>query len=279
MTSIQLDKELNPNFVAKDGLGSLSRDVFASQGNFSHKNDDNQNDRKKKRTSENKKRISWKNQTFKNFFLNHDQDDFANKSSFIEDLCLFERTLSLITLIALLPIFLIVSIIIKLTSRGEIFFKQIRVGKDGRPFKIVKFRTMIQNAEKETGPVLSWKGDNRITGLGNFLRKTHLDELPQLINVVKGEMSLIGPRPERPELIRVFKNENETYTYRENVKPGITGLAQVCLNYNATANDKLRFDLLYIDYHRSVILNFLIAYQTIKKMVLLKNNCELVEIN
>lgn len=126
---------------------------------------------------------------------------------------------------------------------------------------------MNVDAEKETGAVLSWEGDNRVTKVGNILRKTHLDELPQLINVVKGEMSFVGPRPERPEMTSEFNKEITNYKLRENVCPGITGLAQISLPYDATAAEKLEFDLLYIANKNSILLYTFIVITTIKKMI------------
>ncbi len=147
------------------------------------------------------------------------------------------------------PIFLVVGIITKITSRGSMFYTQERVGKDNRLFNMIKFRTMHVGAESQTGPVWSKKNDSRITGFGRFLRNTHLDELPQLINVLKGEMSIIGPRPERPFFVNKFKDEIHGYTRRLSIKPGITGLAQCYYKYDETIQDvrkKLIYDVLYI---------------------------------
>ncbi len=152
--------------------------------------------------------------------------------------------------IALLsPLFLITAILIKLTSRGPIFFKQTRVGKDGKLFEIFKFRTMKVDAEKETGPVWAKANDNRLIPVGQFLRKAHIDEIPQFINILRGEMSLIGPRPERPVFVEKFRQEIPDYEKRLAVKPGITGLAQVWHRYDETIEDvkkKIKYDILYI---------------------------------
>ncbi|MBU3933223.1 MAG: sugar transferase [Candidatus Omnitrophica bacterium] len=152
-------------------------------------------------------------------------------------------------LILLSPLFLIVSILIRIDFPGPAFFRQERLGKDGKIFKMWKFRTMNTDAELETGPVWAAEGDPRITRLGRFLRKSHIDEIPQLINVFKGEMSLIGPRPERPVFVEKINGDIPNFNDRLRVKPGITGLAQVRYRYGASIKDaarKLKYDLLYI---------------------------------
>jgi len=139
--------------------------------------------------------------------------------------------------------------LVKLTSKGPAFFRQVRVGEGGKLFEIYKLRTMRADAEKATGPVWARKRDNRITRLGRLLRKTHIDEFPQLINVLRGEMSLIGPRPERPFFVNRFRREIPNYEQRLAVKPGITGLAQVRYKYDESLTDvrnKLTYDLVYI---------------------------------
>ena len=150
---------------------------------------------------------------------------------------------------------------------GDIFYSQLRVGKDGKKFKIYKFRSMIENAEAATGPMLSAKNDPRVTSLGKFLRASHLDELPQLFNVISGDMSFVGPRPERPEFVEVFEVEIANYVRRSEVKPGITGLAQICLPYDAKAHEKLEYDLFYIKNKSSIVFNIVISYYTAIKMV------------
>jgi len=147
------------------------------------------------------------------------------------------------------PIILILAIIVKLSSRGPAFYLQERVGMDGRVFQIVKLRTMVQNAEAKTGPVWATVNDPRETPVGRLLRRTHLDELPQLWNVLKGDMSLIGPRPERPVFVEKFKQEIPNYTERLAVRPGITGWAQVNHVYDQSVDDvrtKVKFDVEYI---------------------------------
>jgi len=152
-------------------------------------------------------------------------------------------------LIILGPVTLFFAALIKLTSKGTAFFRQVRVGEGGKLFQIVKLRTMRIGAEKATGPVWARKRDSRITRLGSFLRKTHIDEFPQLINVLRGEMSLIGPRPERPFFVNRFRREIPNYEQRLAVKPGITGLAQVRYKYDESLIDvrnKLTYDLVYV---------------------------------
>jgi len=147
------------------------------------------------------------------------------------------------------PIILLLAVVVKLTSRGPAFYLQERVGKDGRIFKMVKLRTMVQDAEAQTGPVWASADDPRETTLGRLLRRTHLDELPQLWNVLKGDMSLIGPRPERPVFVEKFKQEIPNYTERLAVRPGITGWAQVNHVYDQTLEDvrqKVEYDREYI---------------------------------
>jgi lipopolysaccharide/colanic/teichoic acid biosynthesis glycosyltransferase len=162
---------------------------------------------------------------------------------------LLDRIISIIGLIIVSPVIFAVGLIIKLTSPGPVFYTQERVGKNDRLFKIIKFRTMRIDAESQGGPVWAKKNDLRITTFGKFLRKTHIDELPQLINVIKGDMSIVGPRPERPFFISKFKDNIPGYAKRLSIKPGITGLAQCYHKYDETIRDvqrKLRYDILYI---------------------------------
>lgn len=159
--------------------------------------------------------------------------------------------------------FLVLLIIIPLTSSGPAIYKQERIGLNGKPYWIYKFRSMIQDAEKITGPVLAENNDSRITAIGKFIRAIRLDELPQLLNVLKGEMSLIGPRPEREFFISQYMETLPYYSYRLSVKPGITGLAQVLAYYSTTAEDKLRFDLLYVRNY-SFSMDMKILFQTLQ---------------
>ena len=147
------------------------------------------------------------------------------------------------------PLLIFVAILIKLNSKGPVLYKQNRVGKNEQIFQIYKLRTMRVDAEKYTGVVWAKENDPRITPIGRILRKVHIDEIPQLFNVIKGEMSIVGPRPERPELVRDLKRVIRDYEKRLQVKPGITGLAQIWHKYDETIEDvkkKIKYDILYI---------------------------------
>lgn len=152
-------------------------------------------------------------------------------------------------LVMALPIVLAVAVVVRFTSKGPVLFRQTRVGLHGREFRIAKFRTMRADAEAKTGAVFALANDDRITGVGKWLRLTRLDELPQLWNVICGDMSLIGPRPERPEFVVGFAAQISGYELRHGVRPGISGLAQVRAGYSATPEEKLRFDLEYVFGH------------------------------
>lgn len=174
--------------------------------------------------------------------------------------------LSLVGMILLLPVWTIVAFLVRCDSSGSIFFRQIRVGEREVPFTIYKFRTMRQDAEKETGAVWATENDVRITKVGKFLRKTRLDEFPQLFNVLKGEMSLVGPRPERPEFVEQLNEKIPYYPTRHFMKPGVTGWAQICYPYGASDEDaleKLRYDLYYIKNY-TVLFDVLIILETVK---------------
>ncbi|MEW6572386.1 MAG: sugar transferase [Bacillota bacterium] len=155
-----------------------------------------------------------------------------------------------------------IALLVRLSSPGPIFYLQERVGLRGCLFRLLKFRTMIDNAEKETGPVLAQAGDPRITRVGRVLRATRLDELPQLFNVLKGEMSLVGPRPERPVFVDEYTRAHPAYHYRHLVKPGLTGMAQVYGRYTTSPEDKLRYDLYYIRNY-SLLLDLKILLRTV----------------
>ena len=180
---------------------------------------------------------------------------------------------ALFLLILLFPLFLIAAIAIKLESPGPIFYSQQRYGRDGRIFAVHKFRSMVQDAEVKSGPVWAQKKDPRITRTGRFMRKTRIDELPQLMNILKGEMSFIGPRPERPFFADAFKKQIPFYMNRLKVRPGITGLAQVTVGYDETmedVKDKIRRDLEYIEYCDSWRMNFRIVIKTVRTILLLE---------
>jgi lipopolysaccharide/colanic/teichoic acid biosynthesis glycosyltransferase len=196
--------------------------------------------------------------------------------------------LSSIGLLVVAPVFALLAIVIKLDSRGPVFYAQERIGlnrrrsrghhraaaerrrKDtfGRPFKIYKLRTMVADAEKNTGPIWAKAGDSRVTRVGKILRKTRLDEFPQLWNVLRGEMSLVGPRPERPSFVLSLSESLPDYPKRCFALPGITGLAQVKSRYDTsieTVSRKLQYDLYYVR-HGRLMLDFKIMVATLKVM-------------
>lgn len=170
------------------------------------------------------------------------------------------------------PFFLIIAAMIKATDGGPVFYKQKRLTKDRKEFMIYKFRTMIQDAEKDGHARLAAEGDDRILPVGKFLRATRLDELPQLINILKGEMSMVGPRPERPELAVEIEKELPEFAYRLKVKAGLTGYAQIYGKYNTTSYDKLKLDLTYIRNY-SFFLDVKLMIMT-PKIMLMKESTE-----
>jgi lipopolysaccharide/colanic/teichoic acid biosynthesis glycosyltransferase len=205
----------------------------------------------------------------------------------------FDIFAAIVGLFIAVPLGLIIAVLIKLESRGPVFYSQERVGVNrrkldrrtyqktdienhrntdrrqkpmaGNLFRVYKFRTMVNEAEKVSGPVWASKNDPRITRFGLFLRKTRLDEIPQFINILKGEMSLVGPRPERPEFIKELSMQVDNYMGRLNVKPGLTGLAQVNNGYDdsiESVKQKVKYDLEYID-NRSIWLDFKILIKTV----------------
>ncbi|MHC0037557.1 sugar transferase [Pseudoneobacillus sp. C159] len=158
----------------------------------------------------------------------------------------FDILFSLFVLLCLLPLLLFIMVLIKMDSPGPVFFLQERIGRDGKPFKIYKFRTMYIDAEKN-GPQWAKKNDNRITTVGHYLRKYRLDEIPQLLNVIRNEMAIIGPRPERLYFIKKFEKTIPDFQKRLCVKPGITGLAQINGGYELSPKEKFEQDLIYIE--------------------------------
>lgn len=178
-------------------------------------------------------------------------------------------TLSMLILLVTLPVFAILYVLIRITSPGPAVFSQERVGLYGKSFTIYKFRTMYQDAEARSGPVWATENDPRITPLGLWLRKLRLDEIPQLFNVLKGEMSLVGPRPERPFFVEKFKKEIPLYSRRLRVRPGITGWAQVKWKYDESLEDvieKTKYDLFYVE-NMSLRMDFKILLNTIATVV------------
>ena len=162
-----------------------------------------------------------------------------------------EFAAALVLLLLLSPIIAVAAVAVKLTSPGPAFYRQTRLGRHGRPFRILKLRTMVHNAESKTGPVWSQVNDPRVTPLGRLLRATHVDEFPQLINVLLLQMSLVGPRPERPEFVRDLEFRLPGYCDRLNVRPGITGIAQLNLPPDSDLSSvrrKLIHDLYYVRY-------------------------------
>ena len=166
---------------------------------------------------------------------------------------------SVFLLLVFAPVTILVSLLIKISSAGPVFYKQQRIGKDGKIFTLYKFRTMVKDAESIVGPVLASREDPRVTRIGKVLRATRLDELPQLFNVLRGDMSLVGPRPERPQFVRTHKALQEL---RLAVRPGITGLAQIRSFYDLKPKHKIRYDYLYIQ-QRSLLLNLYILARTV----------------
>lgn len=166
------------------------------------------------------------------------------------------------TLFLFLPVMAAIVLLIKLTSPGPVFYIQQRMGYQGRVFNLYKFRSMVDNAEQLSGPVLAVAADSRITPFGKIIRTSRLDELPQLLNIIRGEMSLVGPRPERPAFAEDYLAGIPAYRYRYFIKPGLTGLAQVRSRYATSANDKIRYDLNYM-VNYSLLLDLRILLETI----------------
>ena len=184
---------------------------------------------------------------------------------------------SLFGIIIASPFFLLIAIGIKITDHGPVFFKQERLTRDFKVFQIYKFRTMIQEAENDGIARLAEEGDSRIFPVGKMLRRTRLDELPQLFNILRGDMSLVGPRPERPELEAQIEKEIPEFSYRLKVKAGLTGYAQIYGKYNTTPYDKLKLDLTYIRNY-SLLLDLKLIFMT-PKIMFMKEATEGVKID
>lgn len=201
--------------------------------------------------------------------MNFEDESIIETSDFAipADQAVFKRGLDILMALVLLviasPFMLLTALLIKLTSPGPVFYRQTRITKGGEEFEILKFRSMSTTAEAHSGPVIATKNDARVTPIGKYIRALRIDELPQLINVLRGEMSMIGPRPERPFFVDQFQQQNPHYYLRHNVRAGITGYAQVYGKYASDFNSKLNFDLIYIKQY-SLILDFKILLQTIK---------------
>jgi len=183
----------------------------------------------------------------------------------------FDYFISFVALVLSSPLLLFTSILIKLTSKGPLFYKQVRVGLNEKNFEIIKFRSMSVEAEKETGAVWAADNDPRVTPVGRIIRRLRIDELPQLWNILRGDMTLIGPRPERPEFVEKLKEDIPYYSLRYVVKPGISGWAQINYGYGASFDDaleKLQYDLYYIK-HGSLFLDLKIFLKTIRIIIFL----------
>lgn len=169
-------------------------------------------------------------------------------------------------LVFLAPLILLVGLAIKLDSPGPVLYRQQRIGRGGRPFEILKFRSMTVDAEKDGVAAWAAKDDRRVTRVGRFIRKLRIDEIPQAINVIRGDMSFVGPRPERPEFVRLLEREIPNYHLRHVVRPGITGWAQVKYEYGASVEDariKMQYDIYYLE-HFSLWRDFLILLMTVR---------------
>jgi sugar transferase (PEP-CTERM system associated) len=179
---------------------------------------------------------------------------------------LFEKGTALLLLVPATPVMALAALLVKLTSPGPVLYRQRRVGQDGKVFTLLKFRSMVDGAEKGSGAVWARPGDPRVTAFGKLMRKTRIDELPQLFNILRSDMSIVGPRPERPEFVDALCESIPHYAHRHLVKPGLTGWAQVAFRYGASLEDtaeKLRYDLYYIK-HMSLGFDALIIINTVR---------------
>jgi exopolysaccharide biosynthesis polyprenyl glycosylphosphotransferase len=185
----------------------------------------------------------------------------------------FDVVVSLVALVPCSVVMLFCAIAIKLEDGGKVLYKQTRLTQNGKEFTIYKFRSMVEDAEKH-GPQLAQDDDDRITKVGKVLRKYRLDEIPQLINILKGDMSFVGPRPERPELTKQYEKTMPEFEFRLNAKAGLTGYAQVTGRYDTTPYDKLKMDLMYIENY-SILLDIQIIFMTVKIVLFpVKTNSE-----
>jgi sugar transferase (PEP-CTERM system associated) len=195
--------------------------------------------------------------------------DMGPRSGMVALQWFYSAALALASALVLLPVMVLTALAVKLSSRGPVLFRQARVGRSGKVFILYKFRSMYANAEAQTGAVWASKDDPRVTPVGRWLRRTRIDELPQLWNVLLGDMSVVGPRPERPEFVKVLAEKIPYYRQRHCVKPGITGWAQINHKYGDSVEDtitKLEFDLYYIK-HISPALDIYILFQTLKTVL------------
>jgi lipopolysaccharide/colanic/teichoic acid biosynthesis glycosyltransferase len=193
------------------------------------------------------------------FVPSYDIEDFSFRY-------ILDFYLALVLMILTFPAWILLALLIKLDSRGPVFYVQERVGRSGAVFRMYKFRTMRIDAEKTSGPVLTSKNDPRITRIGNVLRKTRIDEIPQFMNILIGDMSFIGPRPERPYFVHIYSTKIPGYRKRLRIRPGITGLAQVSNGYDKDIDDvklKLKYDLQYIQSAKSFRMNLQILLKTL----------------
>ncbi len=185
--------------------------------------------------------------------------------------------LSAFGLIVVSPIMLITAVLIKLTSKGPIFYRQTRVTKDGREFTLFKFRSMVNDAEKDGKAVLACEGDARITPVGRVIRRVRIDELPQLWNILKGDMSVVGPRPERPEIMKEYMDSIPAFRYRLKVKAGLTGYAQVFGRYNTPFEEKVKMDVYYISRY-SLFLDLQLILSTVRILFMKDSTQGVVEV-
>jgi exopolysaccharide biosynthesis polyprenyl glycosylphosphotransferase len=180
-----------------------------------------------------------------------------------------DLSFGILGLVLSLPLMAAVALAVRLDSQGPILYRQLRVGRMGKCFHVLKFRSMITDAEKHTGARWAHENDPRVTRIGRLLRKYRLDELPQFWNVIRGDMSFVGPRPERPEFVRELRKEIPYYDERHSVRPGLTGWAQVQYSYGASIEDafnKLEYDLFYLK-NMSFIFDLAIVFQTIRIVI------------